>query len=222
MGHPVSWGRRGRIAWRLLFGPNLADPRRTPHTAFHAETLATADRAAGPWAADGKCCLGARGRIGRKTRIGVRDRHRTPSRQNTRLSEEAVRENPALRYDLASDSPVAAEGAAAGTEAATSFFEGTSYSSKVLQQMEAGAGEFHSFPESVSAFENAGTVRTIVGGDGQVYQMLEIPGVLRHQQRQMVGWHVPVHEGLERDHKSPTVRTRRAIGIMSAVEDFQC
>lgn len=32
--------------------------------------------------------------------------------QNTRLSEEAVRENPSLRYDLASDSPVAAEGAA--------------------------------------------------------------------------------------------------------------
>jgi hypothetical protein len=28
-----------------------------------------------------------------------------------RLSEEAVRENPSLRYDLASDSPVAAEGA---------------------------------------------------------------------------------------------------------------
>lgn len=32
--------------------------------------------------------------------------------QNTRLSEEAVRENLTLRYDLASDSPVAAEGAA--------------------------------------------------------------------------------------------------------------
>jgi len=31
--------------------------------------------------------------------------------QNTRLSEEAVRENLTLRYDLASDSPVAAEGA---------------------------------------------------------------------------------------------------------------
>jgi hypothetical protein len=29
---------------------------------------------------------------------------------NTRLSEEAVRENPAPRYDLASDSPVAARG----------------------------------------------------------------------------------------------------------------
>jgi len=29
--------------------------------------------------------------------------------QNTRLSEEAVRENLTLRYDLASDSPVAAE-----------------------------------------------------------------------------------------------------------------
>jgi hypothetical protein len=33
--------------------------------------------------------------------------------QNTRLSEEATRENLTLRYDLASDSPVAAEGAAA-------------------------------------------------------------------------------------------------------------
>jgi hypothetical protein len=33
--------------------------------------------------------------------------------QNTRLSDEAVRENITLRYDLASDSPVAAEGAVA-------------------------------------------------------------------------------------------------------------
>ena len=39
----------------------------------------------------------------------------TGASQNTRLSEEAVRENPASRYDGASDSPVAAEGAAAWT-----------------------------------------------------------------------------------------------------------
>jgi len=55
------------------------------------------------------------------------------------------------------------------------LFEGTTYSSKVLQQMKSGVGEFHSFPESVRAFEDAGAVRAIKGGDGQVYQMLEIP-----------------------------------------------
>jgi RHS repeat-associated protein len=56
-----------------------------------------------------------------------------------------------------------------------SFFEGTSYSAKVLQQLK-GAGEFHSFPESVRAFEEVGSVRAIVGGDGNMYRLLEIPG----------------------------------------------
>jgi filamentous hemagglutinin len=42
--------------------------------------------------------------------------------------------------------------------------------------MRRGPGEFHSFPESVKAFEGAGTVRTITGGDGVARQMLEIPG----------------------------------------------
>jgi filamentous hemagglutinin len=42
--------------------------------------------------------------------------------------------------------------------------------------MKGGVGEFHSFPESVTAFENAGTVKTISGGDGVVRQLLEIPG----------------------------------------------
>ncbi len=64
-------------------------------------------------------------------------------------------------------------GAAAET---ASFFDGAAYSSKVLQQMEGGVGEFHSFPEAVVAFEDSGTVKTITGGDGQTYQMLEIPG----------------------------------------------
>lgn len=57
-----------------------------------------------------------------------------------------------------------------------SFFEGANYTPKVLRQMKGGVGEFHSFPESVTAFENAGTVRSITGGDGVVRQVLEIPG----------------------------------------------
>jgi filamentous hemagglutinin len=42
--------------------------------------------------------------------------------------------------------------------------------------MEGGVGEFHSFPESVTAFEDSGSVSTITGGDGAQYQMLRIPG----------------------------------------------
>ena len=64
---------------------------------------------------------------------------------------------------------------AAESESA-SFFEGTSYTTKVLKQMEGGVGEFHSFPESVTAFENTGTVRAITGGNGIVREVLEIPG----------------------------------------------
>lgn len=60
-----------------------------------------------------------------------------------------------------------------------SFFAGTRYSPKVLQQMRRGPGEFHSFPESVTAFENDGAIRTITGGDGIARQMLEIPGAYR-------------------------------------------
>lgn len=56
------------------------------------------------------------------------------------------------------------------------FFQGTRYSQKVLEQMGRGPGEFQSFPESVTAFEGVGTVRSITGGDGVVRQMLEIPG----------------------------------------------
>jgi RHS repeat-associated protein len=66
--------------------------------------------------------------------------------------------------------------AAAAEGGGTSFFEGTSYTEKVVEQMSRGAGEFHSFPEAVTAFETSGTVRTITGGDGVVRQMLEIPG----------------------------------------------
>lgn len=68
----------------------------------------------------------------------------------------------------------------AGGEAAeaeeVSFFDNTEYTDKVLGQMEGGAGEYHSFPELVKNFEDSGTVTDIVGGDGQLYQKLEIPG----------------------------------------------
>ena len=65
---------------------------------------------------------------------------------------------------------------AGAAEKASSFFEGASYTPKVLQQMQGGVGEFHSFPESVTAFESAGTVRTVTGGDNVVRQVLELPG----------------------------------------------
>jgi RHS repeat-associated protein len=56
------------------------------------------------------------------------------------------------------------------------FFAGTTYTSKVAADMAKGAGEFHSFPEAVKAFESSGTVSTIVGGDGFAVQKLSIPG----------------------------------------------
>ena len=64
-------------------------------------------------------------------------------------------------------------------KSAPSFFEGATYTPKVLQQASRGAGEFHSFPESVAAFESAGTVRAMTGGDKVVRQVLEIPGSYR-------------------------------------------
>jgi hypothetical protein len=81
--------------------------------------------------------------------------------------------NPDGYDENASGCSLAAGG---GGGAARSFFDGTRYTPKVLQQMRGGVGEFHLFPESVTAFESAGTVRTITGGDGVARQMLEIPG----------------------------------------------
>jgi len=58
----------------------------------------------------------------------------------------------------------------------SSFFEGASYTPKVMMQMSKGPGEFHSFPELVKNFESSGTVSKLTGGDGTLYQKLEIPG----------------------------------------------
>jgi hypothetical protein len=57
---------------------------------------------------------------------------------------------------------------------ATDFFEGTKYTDKVKAQMQ--QGDFHSFPESVEGFQDAGKVSDLIGGDGVVRQKLEIPG----------------------------------------------
>ena len=62
---------------------------------------------------------------------------------------------------------------------APSFFEGATYTPKVLQQASRGAGEFHSFPEPVATFESSGSVRAMTGGDKVVRQVLEIPGSYR-------------------------------------------
>jgi hypothetical protein len=89
-----------------------------------------------------------------------------------------------------------AQGVAPAVE--KSFFEGTQYTQKVLTQMQGGVGEFHSFPESVTAFESAGSVRTITGGDGVVRQMLEIPGSYGARSRR------GVHEGRSRQERAST------------------
>lgn len=59
----------------------------------------------------------------------------------------------------------------------TSFFDGTYYSEKVLKQME--LNDFHSFPESVKAFELDGTITPLKGVDKITRPILKIPGNYR-------------------------------------------
>jgi RHS repeat-associated protein len=61
------------------------------------------------------------------------------------------------------------------TEEAASFFKGTTLSEKVLGQMKTAGDIFHSFPESVEAFEDVGKVTTWVNNSGQFWK-LSIPG----------------------------------------------
>ncbi|PCI14998.1 MAG: hypothetical protein COB71_00150 [Thiotrichales bacterium] len=57
------------------------------------------------------------------------------------------------------------------------FFKGTKYTDKVRKQMQ--QGDFHSFPESVKAFQNTGKVSKLKGGDGVIRDKLEILGGYR-------------------------------------------
>ncbi len=60
--------------------------------------------------------------------------------------------------------------------AAKSFFEGTTYTPKVLKQI--ASGDNHAFPELVRDFEKHGVVDFIVGGDGIARARLSIPGTI--------------------------------------------
>jgi hypothetical protein len=60
---------------------------------------------------------------------------------------------------------------------ADDFFKGTKYTDKVKMQMK--QGDFHSFPESVRGFQDAGRISKIKGGDGVVRHKLDIPGGYR-------------------------------------------
>lgn len=57
------------------------------------------------------------------------------------------------------------------------FFTGAKYSQKVINQIK--TGDYHAFPDSVLAFQEAGHVTKITGGDGVVRDMLKIPGEYR-------------------------------------------
>lgn len=65
--------------------------------------------------------------------------------------------------------------------AAASYFEGASYTPKVIAQTGDATDLFHAFPTLVDTSGDVGTVRTVVGGDGSTYQVLEIPGSINGQ-----------------------------------------
>jgi hypothetical protein len=62
------------------------------------------------------------------------------------------------------------------------FFEGSHYSDKVLSQMENTQDIRHGFPRSVDGYANEYGYRyTRIGGDGQIYQYLELSGTYKGQ-----------------------------------------
>jgi hypothetical protein len=75
---------------------------------------------------------------------------------------------------------VATEGAKGVGSVADDFFAGTKYTDKVLGQI--NTGDFHAFPEGVTAFQGAGQVTKITGRDGVVRDLLKIPGEYRGKQ----------------------------------------
>ena len=64
-------------------------------------------------------------------------------------------------------------------EVSNSFFDNTQYSDEVLKKME--MGDYHDFPELVRQFEEFGIKETFIGGDGNMYQSLIIPGTYNNQ-----------------------------------------
>jgi RHS repeat-associated protein len=75
----------------------------------------------------------------------------------------------------------ATRAAVAATETGD-FFDGAYYGDKVIRQMGNVSDARHAFPESVDGFAAAfGKQSTIVGGDGNTYQILELAGSYRSQ-----------------------------------------
>ncbi|MDP3391860.1 MAG: RHS repeat-associated core domain-containing protein [Methylococcaceae bacterium] len=90
---------------------------------------------------------------------------------------DAANQKPAIELTFAVPTMTLGTG---GVNAAEDFFAGTKYTDKVLGQMK--QGDFHAFPESVKAFQEAGKVSKITGGDGVARDMLKIPGEYRGKQ----------------------------------------
>ena len=62
-------------------------------------------------------------------------------------------------------------------KAAETFFDGSRYSEKVQKQMSNASDIFHAFPPSVDGLASKyGRWKTKMGGDGNVYEWLEMRG----------------------------------------------
>ena len=163
--HPFLVARAGARAISL-------ESRADPEAVALVEPLDTAD---GRWVpardlaeGDAVRTMSAAGVAGTATVAKVRARHAVAPVYNLTVRGTS-------RY-LVGACGVVVHNKEGGGKQGTSFFEGTRYSDKVIGQMNRGAGEAHSFPESVRSFESLGTVRSVKGGDGVVRQILEIRG----------------------------------------------
>jgi hypothetical protein len=79
----------------------------------------------------------------------------------------------AVRTEVA----VANNVARAEANVASSFFENTRYTDKVIGQIK--QNDYHAFPRSADAFSSSGSVSRITGGDGISRDVLRIPGEYR-------------------------------------------
>ena len=73
-----------------------------------------------------------------------------------------------------------ATSAAKASATTEDFFAGARYTDKVVGQMK--QADLHAFPESVKAFQDAGQVSKLTGGDGVARELLRIPGEYRGKQ----------------------------------------
>ncbi|MBY4670856.1 hypothetical protein K6W12_09410, partial [Burkholderia multivorans] len=101
--------------------------------------------------------------------------HKQQSKEKAQLGEGSIVDG-GDGVSVLSPNPMAFGGAKSSTGPVTAqnFFDGSQYTSKVLNQ--AASGDYHGFPQSADAFSGDGTVSQIVGGDGVTRWRLAIPG----------------------------------------------